>query len=160
MAESQPTSLTLYRQHAHEYNCWRSMRKRCSTPENPSWRYYGAKGVTVCERWQLFPAFLEDIGLAPTPQHQIDRLDNEKGYCPENCLWSTPAEQAENTSKVLYLTCRDITLTIADWARLFGLAPGTIRGRIALGWTTEEAIMTTVEGKFRPKSGRTLPKKG
>lgn len=81
-------------QHPKEYNTWKAMKSRCSNPNNPSWKYYGAKGITVCGEWiHSFETFLRDMGPAPSAAHQIDRGRNELGYCRDNCCWSTPAEQ-------------------------------------------------------------------
>src|SRR5579859_2961892 len=74
------------------------MLERCSNPNHIGFRYYGARGVTVCERWRAsFAAFLADMGPKPTPAHTIDRYpDNSGDYEPSNCRWATPAEQRRN----------------------------------------------------------------
>ena len=80
-----------------EYNSWRGMIERCGNPKHIGFKYYGARGVTVCERWRVsFVDFLADMGLKPSPEHTLDRIDPSGNYGPENCQWSTRAEQRLN----------------------------------------------------------------
>lgn len=80
-----------------EYNAWISMTQRCRNPNNPRWKDYGGRGIRVCRRWQRsFAAFLFDLGLRPSPEHSIDRRDNDKGYNKQNCRWATRSEQQSN----------------------------------------------------------------
>ena len=74
------------------YKSWSSMLGRCRDPKNASYKYYGAKGVTVCDRWMEFENFLADMGERPSLDHQIDRRDPAGDYTPENCRWLTRAE--------------------------------------------------------------------
>ena len=77
------------------YNSWQSMRSRCQNPADPAWERYGGRGISVCERWNDFSAFLEDLGVRPTGT-SIDRINNDGNYEPGNCKWSTPTEQNNN----------------------------------------------------------------
>jgi hypothetical protein len=75
------------------YVSWKAMRARCRDENNASWPQYGAKGITVCERWQTFENFLADMGERPSLDHSIDRRDETGNYEPGNCRWLTRAEQ-------------------------------------------------------------------
>lgn len=79
-----------------EYRSWQMMRNRCKNKRAQDYRYYGGRGITICERWDSFENFLADMGERPTPQHTLDRIDSDGGYCPENCRWETRETQAQN----------------------------------------------------------------
>lgn len=78
------------------YNSWRAARERCCNPDFIGFKYYGGRGITICDRWRdSFEAFLEDMGERPQGR-SLDRIDNDKGYEPGNCRWATAFEQREN----------------------------------------------------------------
>jgi hypothetical protein len=82
-----------------EYEAWAAMRQRCTNSRHVGFPYYGGRGITVCQRWDSFEAFLDDIGRAPSPSHSLDRIDNDGHYEPGNVRWATKADQAGNRRK-------------------------------------------------------------
>jgi hypothetical protein len=88
-------SHTTTRTSSTEYATWSRMHSRCRNKGNASYKHYGNRGITICERWNSFENFLSDMGRRP-PGHSLDRVDNESGYSPENCRWATPKVQANN----------------------------------------------------------------
>lgn len=79
-----------------EYHIWRGMIARCVNPKQRSYKYYGARGIIVCDRWSSFDNFLSDMGPMPSRDHTIDRINSDGNYEPGNCRWATTKEQAQN----------------------------------------------------------------
>ena len=83
--------------YAPECRAWQTMRLRCTVPTNPRYADYGGRGIKVCERWLSSPqAFIDDMGPKPSPKHELDRIDNDRGYEPGNCRWATRKENDRN----------------------------------------------------------------
>ncbi len=123
------------------YSIWRAMKVRCYNPKDGHYRYYGDKGIKVCERWlNSVESFFEDMGERPTPQHSLDRIDNDGDYYPGNCRWATRKEQMRNRSDSAFLTIEGETLTIAGWAERFGISHSLIWNRIKRGWPIDITI--------------------
>jgi hypothetical protein len=135
-----------------EYKAWDSMRQRCSNPNNPSFKNYGARDIAVCDRWlHSFESFFADMGKRPTPQHSIDRIDVNGPYSPENCRWATPIEQQSNTRANRLLTVGGVTQTMTEWSRRSGVPVSAMwRRLVKLGWSDELAVLTPVREK-RPE---------
>lgn len=95
-----------------EYNCWHSMLSRCRNPKDRAWHNYGGRGITVCERWLEFENFYADMGPRPSPEHSIDRINNNGNYEPGNCRWATRQEQNVNRRT----THMHEGKTIKEWA--------------------------------------------
>lgn len=100
------------------HRIWMGMRQRCENEHSPAWKWYGAKGITVCERWHDFKAFLNDMGQCPSDKHSIDRIDGTKGYEPGNCRWATSRQQSRNTTANRLVNFHGSQLCLADVADL------------------------------------------
>lgn len=125
-----------------EYLIWRGMLNRCYNPKADNYNNYGGRGIKVCDKWKhSFEAFIHDMGFRPTPHHQIDRIDNDKGYAPKNCKWSTREEQARNKQSTLYYYIGGEKLCLAEIAERYNLPYGMLACRIHnSGMTVEEAV--------------------
>lgn len=131
------------------WHIWRDMRARCTNPKWWLYRYYGARGITVCDRWMAsFKNFFDDMGRRPEGM-QLDRIDNSKGYGPDNCRWATRAEQQRNTRQTRHITYQGQTQCLADWAKQAGMAPNALGSRLKLGWTMERAMTEPVRKHAR-----------
>jgi len=128
------------------YSTWCGMNARCYNVNDRFYNDYGSRGIKVCDRWRHdFKAFLSDMGEKPKGT-TIDRYpDNDGDYCPENCRWATPSEQANNRRSNNVIVVNGESKTIAQWAKGSGLSPYSIRRRIyRLGWTAEKAVKTPI----------------
>ena len=104
------------------YRRWNSMRQRCNNPKVPFYKNYGGRGVKVCDTWDnSFDAFVKDMGLPPTPNHTIDRIDNNGDYSPENCRWADQFQQHSNTRKSINITAFGETNPPKIWAKKLGI---------------------------------------
>lgn len=135
------TSHELYWIHA-------SMLGRCYTVTSTSYPRYGARGITVCERWRGedgFEHFIEDMGARPSKNHQLDRVDTNDGYSPDNCRWVTPKENSTNRRSTKWVEYDGKVKTITDWASEVGIEVRTLHRRIYIyKWTVEQALTTPV----------------
>jgi hypothetical protein len=134
----------LYLRYPSEYRSWCALRARCRNPNDNRYHRYGGRGITFCERWNSFAAFLEDMGPKPTPGLTIERRDNNGNYEPSNCCWMDRAEQSKNRSVCLRITAFDETLNVSDWARKIGMRRTTLTKRITEGMLPEQAMQLPV----------------
>jgi hypothetical protein len=109
------------------------MRKRCRTKTANGYKNYGGRGITICDRWKDFAAFLQDMGEAP-PGLSIDRINNDGNYEPSNCRWATPEQQRTNKRNPQRLSISDVahikatrnTHKASDIAARYGVSVGHI----------------------------------
>lgn len=121
------------------YRIWCSMRSRCSDKNSPKYKDYGGRGITVCERWNSYENFLEDMGEKPQGM-SIDRINNAGSYDPTNCRWATSKEQGSNKRNNKYIKFNGETKTASEWSRVYGLSLTTLNRRIDQGWPVEIAL--------------------
>ena len=121
------------------YNAWRAMVDRCTCPTSGNYERYGARGITVCDRWRSFSNFLADMGSRPEGR-TIDRIDGSKGYEPGNCRWASNKEQARNKRTNLIVTYRGESRCVAEWVEILGLKEKLVRVRLSRGWSPERAF--------------------
>ncbi len=134
-----------------EATAWTHIKARTLNPEHPSWKDYGGRGITICDRWRdSFAAFYEDMGPRPTPKHTIDRIENDGPYCKENCRWATRKQQSRNTRVTRFVDFRGERLPIAELAERFGFGKHVIGNRLDLGWDVERIVSTPVRRKRAP----------
>lgn len=126
------------------YQSWQDMKQRCTNPNNHNYPQYGGRGIAYCERWSKFSAFCEDMGKMPADM-TLDRIDNDKGYCKENCRWATRAEQRKNQRRYQKYTAFGETLIVSDWAKRVGMHHTSLQSRIEYGWPVDLA-MTAPKG--------------
>jgi hypothetical protein len=101
-----------------EYRSWSAMRTRCCNPSHKAYKDYAGRGITICPAWFIFKNFLTDMGTKPIRGLTLERIDNNKGYYPENCRWATRKEQCFNRRNSRHLTAYGITKIMSQWARI------------------------------------------
>jgi hypothetical protein len=124
------------------YNAWKTMRARCRNPNNKKYPRYGGRGITICERWDSFENFRDDMGERPEGA-TLDRIDNDGNYEPENCRWTCQKKQQRNRGNNHLLTIYGKTMSMAEWHEIVAHDTNyhTILQRvIRLGWSHKEAV--------------------
>lgn len=120
----------------YRYTAWLGMVRRCTKPEHPAWRWYGGRGISVCRQWlDSFGQFVDDMGERPSRGHSLDRIDNSKGYSPDNCRWATRKQQTRNRRKAAPRKniIRVDGLSLTELALASGICRATIKRRYRAG---------------------------
>ena len=138
-----------------EYSAWVSMRARCSNIKHPEFKNYGGRGIYVCERWGTFQNFINDMGVRPSSQHSLDRIDVNGPYSPENCRWASNKEQCRNMRKTVVISAFGRTQSLPAWADELGITQKMLRTRIERGWDAEKAL-TPLSGRKRTSTIYTI----
>ena len=130
------------------YRLWTSIKARCS-PGGAEPEVYYNKGIRVCEEWSKDYAAFRDWALAngydesaPRGATTIDRIDNGKGYSPENCRFVSLTENARNKSNTIRKTIDGVTKTVMEWCEIYKADPRLVRERLRRGWNIEKALET------------------
>lgn len=125
------------------YSAWNHMMDRCYNRLNDNYRYYGGRGIQVCERWFRFENFLIDMGKKPI-KLTLERINTNGDYCPENCKWATMKEQNNNKRNNRLLSFRGVIMSVTKWAEKLGINSKTLQSRVNRGWTDERILTTPV----------------
>jgi hypothetical protein len=135
------------------YRCWPDMRRRCTNPNDPEFENYGGRGIKVCDRWQKFENFLEDVPPRPPGAH-FDRINNDGNYEPDNVRWITHKEQMTNTRQSRRWFVNGKWYAGApDAAKEYGVSTATIRR-----WCFREWHGCRTERVYGNESPRLLPR--
>lgn len=129
-----------------EYTAWRQMKQRCYNIKDKAYKYYGARGISVCEKWKNdFKEFCKDMGLKPNPEYQIERIDNNGNYEPSNCKWATRKEECRNRRSNVILEFNNQKKTLVEWSEIYNISYLVLYKRIFESkWSVEKALTTPV----------------
>jgi len=120
--------------YSNEYEIWSDMKKRCTNKKHNRYARYGGRGISVCARWAKdFTAFYADMGPRPSKDHQIDRINNDGNYEPQNCRWATRRENMLNTGRAMFAEYQGKNVCLKDLAILTGVKYGTLYYRYKRG---------------------------
>ena len=136
-----------HKEHAHDYGKkhgltntklytkWSGIVQRCTNPNAIHYDMYGGRGITICDEWRnnFYSFYSWSIENGYKDGLTIDRIDNNKGYYPENCRWTDLETQANNTRRNHYITYNNETKTLTQWARLLNVNVETLRYRVNHG---------------------------
>lgn len=122
-----------------EWRAWASMKNRCYNKNVPGYHRYGGRGITICDRWRKsFENFYSDMGPRPSNNHSLDRVNNDRGYTPDNCRWATREEQMSNIHTNVWLWYKGRKMLQGHIAKEIGVKSATIRGWVDRGLTPDE----------------------
>lgn len=129
-----------------EYRTWTAVITRCYNKNFIKYKNYGGRGIVMCDRWRSsFENFIEDMGPKPTPEHSLDRLDNNKGYYKDNCRWATPKEQSRNRRNNSLFEFEGKTFSLSELAENYNISYKTLWDRVNLyRWDLSRALTTPV----------------
>lgn len=126
-----------------EYNSWTSIKARCNNSNTPSYKDYGGRGLNICTEWlNSFENFYKDVGDCPKG-FSIERIDNNKGYSKDNCIWASSKAQSMNRRSNFIVNYKGLEKPLKQWCEDLELNYKRIFARIRqLGWTVEKALST------------------
>ena len=126
------------------YKVWQAMKSRCTNPHDENYFRYGGRGIKVCEDWEsCFKVFFEwSLNNGYEEGLTIDRINNDEGYSPTNCRWTSRIVQQNNIRSNHLIEYNGEKRSISEWARIVGISQGTLSHRILNGWDVEKALFT------------------
>ena len=131
---------TIGKKRTPEHAIWSEMIKRVTCKKNNRYARYGGRGIKICKRWHLFKNFFEDMGKRPLGM-TLERVDNNKGYMPSNCIWASRKQQARNRGTTRWITFKRQKRSLAEWCELKNLNYARVQARLdKLGWSINEAF--------------------
>lgn len=125
------------------YRRWEDMMRRCTDPQRDNYEQYGARGITVCEEWIVFDNFRKwALANGYSKELELDRIENDEGYGPDNCRWVTKKHNGRNKRNTLRITAFGDTKAVGDWADdpRCKVSYNLLRSRIQRGWSPEIAL--------------------
>jgi hypothetical protein len=138
------------------YKRWAGIKQRCTDPNHAAYKNYGGRGITLHKPWFDFAVFAKAVGEPPSDKHHLDRIDNNKGYIPNNVRWVTQAENNRNSRRCNQVTIGEKTQPIFAWLAQYSLSRSTFDARIRRGWTIEQALTTPpLKGITNERSNQT-----
>lgn len=129
------------------YKVWQGMKTRCSNPNAINFNDYGGRGIAYDPNWEHFETFYRDMINGYSEGLYLERTDNSKGYCKDNCKWVTPKEQNENMRSNVYISYRGDKLSAESIAEMTGLTRAAIYHRHRDGWSGERIVSTPMISK-------------
>lgn len=117
--------------HTRPYEIWQGMKKRCYNPHDARYCRYGGRGITVCDEWREdFSAFYKwSCENGYSDELTIDRIDNNKGYSPDNCRWANAETQSRNRESNVRITIGNSTRALKEWCEIFDVDYSTVHAR-------------------------------
>ena len=135
------------------YKSWIHMRRRCNNRNSTQFKYYGGRGIKICDRWNHYEHFLADMGEKPEGL-TIERTDNNGDYCPKNCRWATREDQMMNRRNTLFITYRDKTKTLKEWSEDLKIKYSILWKRLyAHGMPIEKAFTMSIKKRRNAMGG-------
>ena len=131
------------------HRIWTNMKQRCYNSNATAYKRYGGRGIAICDRWKnSFENFYKDMSKGYADNLQIERIDNNGNYYPENCRWAAHTEQSFNKRSNMIIKLNGISQPLAKWLEHYRITKSAYYGRIRLGWSIEKALITPIRHQF------------